>query len=112
MLTRLVEALSNLVCASLTEDPYGVAQRDIPKILEAFVRFLSIIKSLSSELEDLASRVRGGADAQSQATKLVEREVGEIEDGEFDRLCARSRFRLAISRSGWRCLRRSWFILD
>ncbi|GAA6012974.1 hypothetical protein JCM8202_002972 [Rhodotorula sphaerocarpa] len=75
-----IQALSNLVCASLTEDPYGVAQRDIPKILEAFVRFLSIIKSLSSELEDLASRVRGGADAQSQATKLVEREVGEIED--------------------------------
>lgn len=75
-------ALSNLVCASLTEDPYGVAQRDIPKILEAFVRFLSVVKSLRAELEDVAEQVSGGQEEKERARKLVQREVGEVEEGE------------------------------
>ncbi|KAF9524907.1 nucleoporin protein Ndc1-Nup [Crepidotus variabilis] len=36
----VIDALSYLTCSSLTEDRYGVVQRDIPKILEALVSFL------------------------------------------------------------------------
>lgn len=77
-----VTALSNLICASLTEDPYGVTQRDIPKVLEAFVRFLSALKSLSADLEAAADAVAGGQDEKDRARRMVEKEVGEVEDGE------------------------------
>ncbi|GAA5989355.1 hypothetical protein JCM10908_001275 [Rhodotorula pacifica] len=75
-----VQALSNLICASLTEDPYGVAQRDIPKVLEAFVRFLSSIKALSADLEAAADAVAGGREEKERARRLVEKEVGDVED--------------------------------
>ena len=77
-----VTALSNLICASLTEDPYGVTQRDIPKVLEAFVRFLSALKSLSADLEAAADAVAGGQDEMDRARRMVEKEVGEVEDSE------------------------------
>lgn len=75
-------ALSNLICASLTEDPYGVTQRDIPKVLEAFVRFLSALKSLSADLEAAADAVAGGREEKDRARRVVEKEVGEVQDGE------------------------------
>ncbi|KAG6888247.1 hypothetical protein C0992_009203 [Termitomyces sp. T32_za158] len=40
----IVDVLSTLVCASLTEDKYGIVQRDIPGILEAMLSFLSAIQ--------------------------------------------------------------------
>ncbi|TFY76297.1 hypothetical protein EWM64_g7713 [Hericium alpestre] len=46
----VVEALSHLVCASLTEDRYGVVQRDIPRILEAMLSFLKAIEEYQAEL--------------------------------------------------------------
>lgn len=49
-LTSDIAALANLLCASLKEDPYGVAQRDIPKILEGFVRYLDVLDNLSKSL--------------------------------------------------------------
>ncbi|GAA5822909.1 hypothetical protein JCM11251_004420 [Rhodosporidiobolus azoricus] len=75
-----IQALSNLICASLTEDPYGVAQRDIPKILEAFVRYISVLDSLESELTELAERTPGGQDEREKARKVVEKEVGEVQE--------------------------------
>jgi hypothetical protein len=66
----------------LTEDPYGFTQRDIPKVLEAFVRFLSALKSLSADLEAAADAVAGGQDEKDRARGMVEKEVGEVEDGE------------------------------
>jgi nucleoporin NDC1 len=42
--------LSHLMCASLTEDRYGVVQRDMPRILEAFVSFLSAIEDYRTEV--------------------------------------------------------------
>ncbi|GAA5984691.1 hypothetical protein JCM11641_004564 [Rhodosporidiobolus odoratus] len=76
---RAVQALSNLICASLTEDPYGVAQRDIPKILEAFVRYLNVIDGLASQLTVLAEETPGGKEEQEKARHVVEREVGEVQ---------------------------------
>ncbi|OJA18737.1 hypothetical protein AZE42_12235 [Rhizopogon vesiculosus] len=46
----LVTALSHLVCTSLSEDRYGVVQRDIPRILEAFLSFLSAIEEYQVEV--------------------------------------------------------------
>ncbi|KAG6860815.1 hypothetical protein C0995_007316 [Termitomyces sp. Mi166 len=45
-----IVVLSTLVCASLTEDKYGVVQRDIPRILEAMLSFLSAIQAYHSEV--------------------------------------------------------------
>ncbi|KAI0691477.1 nucleoporin protein Ndc1-Nup [Cytidiella melzeri] len=45
-----VDALCSFVCASLSEDPYGVVQRDIPRILEALLSFLSAIEDYRAEL--------------------------------------------------------------
>ncbi|KAG1726683.1 nucleoporin protein Ndc1-Nup [Suillus lakei] len=46
----IIEALSHFVCASLSEDRYGVVQRDIPRILEAFLSFLSAIEEYQIEV--------------------------------------------------------------
>ena len=42
--------LSHYVCASLMEDQYGIVQRDIPKILEAMVRFLGVVDKWRAEI--------------------------------------------------------------
>lgn len=44
-------ALSHLVCYSLTEDKYGIVQRDIPRILEAMISFLTALEQYQSELQ-------------------------------------------------------------
>ncbi|KAI9441473.1 nucleoporin protein Ndc1-Nup-domain-containing protein [Lactarius indigo] len=46
----IVEVLSRLVCASLTEDRYGVVQRDIPRILEALLLFLTALEEVQKEI--------------------------------------------------------------
>jgi hypothetical protein len=40
--------------ASLHEDQYGVAQGDIPKVLEAFILYLGMLESYAAELNALA----------------------------------------------------------
>ena len=55
--------LSRLVCVSLTEDRYGVVQRDIPRILEALLVFLTALEDAQKEIppsddaEDIAQAV-------------------------------------------------------
>lgn len=44
------DVLSHLVCASLTEDTFGVVQRDIPKILETMVKFLGEMEGWRAQL--------------------------------------------------------------
>ncbi|TFK83427.1 hypothetical protein K466DRAFT_665850 [Polyporus arcularius HHB13444] len=44
------EVLCRLICASLTEDRYGVVQRDIPKIIEALLSFLTALEDYQAEL--------------------------------------------------------------
>ncbi|KAI0777424.1 nucleoporin protein Ndc1-Nup [Trametes elegans] len=44
------EVLCRLTCASLTEDRYGVVQRDIPKIIEALLSFLTALEEYQAEL--------------------------------------------------------------
>lgn len=49
----VIESLSALVCASLAEDRYGVVQRDIPRILEAFLSFLQASEDYQNEVRVL-----------------------------------------------------------
>ncbi|KAF8879244.1 nucleoporin protein Ndc1-Nup [Infundibulicybe gibba] len=49
----IIGVLSQLTCASLTEDRYGVLQRDIPKILEAMLSFLTVIEEYQREINAL-----------------------------------------------------------
>ena len=95
-------ALSNLICSSLKEDPYGVTQRDIPKVLEAFVRYLSVLDALAAELEAQADKALGGPDEREHARKVVEREVGEVQEGASSALpsCARLGAHFACGMSG------------
>ncbi|KDQ51846.1 hypothetical protein JAAARDRAFT_210825 [Jaapia argillacea MUCL 33604] len=51
----IIDVLSHLTCASLTEDNYGVVQRDIPRILEASLSFLSAIEECQKELAGMVS---------------------------------------------------------
>ena len=46
---RLI-VLCRLTCASLTEDAFGVVQRDIPKIVEALLSFLTALEDFQTEL--------------------------------------------------------------
>ena len=45
--------LAGFVCASLTEDHYGVVQRDVPHILEAFLSFLIALEEYQVEVTKL-----------------------------------------------------------
>jgi len=70
-------ALSNLLCASLIEDPYGLASRDLPKVVEGLVLYLD-------QLEDVQKELRAKAElkpAEQKAAWLdeVERSVGGVE---------------------------------
>lgn len=46
-------ALSHLICASLAEDRYGTVQRDIPKILEVMVSYLTAVEEYQIEVNNL-----------------------------------------------------------
>lgn len=76
------KALSNLTCASLNEDPYGVAQRDIPKILEGFVRFLNVLEGLEKEFEMIA-KDKSDEDEREKWRNVEKETVGAVQDGEF-----------------------------
>ncbi|KAF8871139.1 nucleoporin protein Ndc1-Nup [Gymnopilus junonius] len=56
----VVDVLSHLVCASLTEDTYGTVQRDIPRILEAFVSFLLAVEEYQIEISALVKPLPAG----------------------------------------------------
>ncbi|GAA6012085.1 hypothetical protein JCM11491_001745 [Sporobolomyces phaffii] len=77
-----IQALSNLTCASLKEDPYGVAQRDIPKILEGFVRYLTVLDGLEKEFDISASRSRerDGGERAERWSEIERKTVGVVQD--------------------------------
>ncbi|GAA5933058.1 Ndc1p [Sporobolomyces koalae] len=78
-----IQALSNLTCASLKEDSFGVAQRDIPKILEGYVRFLTVLDSLEREFELIAQDKEHETDGKERAERWRQVEkttVGIVQD--------------------------------
>lgn len=45
------------------------------------MRYLSVLDALSAELEATADKALGGPEEQERARKVVEREVGEVQEG-------------------------------
>ena len=64
-----------MTSASFTEDRYGVVQRDIPKILEALISFLSAVEQYQTELGAQSQALPATAstkEVEDQKTRLVE----------------------------------------
>jgi len=73
--------LSYLVCASLTEDRYGIVQRDIPKILEAMVSFLISVEEYQREINALVKPPTGPlSDAETQEMDALLVEVHKAQE--------------------------------
>ncbi|KAJ7344048.1 nucleoporin protein Ndc1-Nup [Mycena albidolilacea] len=69
---EVVGVLTHLTCASLTEDRFGVVQRDIPRILEALLAFLA-------EVETAQAALRPKPAEMPEAEKEVLAFLGEVE---------------------------------
>ena len=71
--------LAGLVCASLTEDRYGVVQRDIPHILEAFLSFLTALEEYHVEMTKLYVPPTPDEITQGDLSVLREKERTRVE---------------------------------
>lgn len=80
----IIEALSHFVCASLVEDRYGVVQRDIPRIIEAFLSFLSAIEEYQIEVN----------------AKYTPPTPDELSEGDTKTLEEKEMMRLEVARAG------------
>lgn len=78
-LLNLATALSHFVCASLSEDRYGVVQRDIPRIIEAFLSFLSAIEEYQIEVNAKYTPPTPDELSQGDAKILEEKEMMRLE---------------------------------
>ncbi|KAG2151633.1 nucleoporin protein Ndc1-Nup [Suillus bovinus] len=75
----IIEALSHFVCASLSEDRYGVVQRDIPRIIEAFLSFLSAIEQYQIEVNAKYTPPTPDELSQGDTKILEEKEMMRLE---------------------------------
>lgn len=99
-------ALANLLCASLREDPYGVAQGDITKVLEAFVLYLMELEKLT---KTLIASVEGDEKSLERVEMLkeIEVEIESVENGEWLRSLRSSQLMVSdcsrniFSAQGW-----------
>lgn len=72
-------ALSHFVCTSLSEDRYGVVQRDIPRIIEAFLSFLSAIEEYQIEVNAKYTPPTPDELSQGDTKILEEKEMMRLE---------------------------------
>lgn len=75
----IIEALSHFVCTSLSEDRYGVVQRDIPRIIEAFLSFLSAIEEYQIEVNGKYTPPTPDELSQGDTKILEEKEMMRLE---------------------------------
>jgi nucleoporin NDC1 len=80
---KKITALSRLTCASLTDDKFGVVQRDIPRILEAFCTFLDGLEAYEMELKALVDGAAEGAEREMIRVEASRARdvVGGLSDG-------------------------------
>ncbi|KAI0828520.1 nucleoporin protein Ndc1-Nup [Trametes gibbosa] len=80
------EVLSRLACASLTEDRYGVVQRDIPRIIEALLSLLTALEGYQAELNvsyalpppDQLEKLSSGEVANREMLAMEAARAGEV----------------------------------
>jgi nucleoporin NDC1 len=73
--------LAGFTIASLEEDAYGVLQKDIPKILEAFTSYLIMLENYAVELQ--ASAGAGDAEKKAQVVGGLAEVVDPLIGGGF-----------------------------
>lgn len=71
-------ALSALISASLTEDPYGRVQRDIPRTLEALLGYLAALEVLVEGFHGAAL----GPEEKDETSKVLKGEAEVALDGQ------------------------------
>ena len=72
--------LAYLVAHSLTEDPYGVVQRDLPRVLEALVSYLVALEAFAQELEKQTSSMHAPPSSTEKMSRyLISRKRKESE---------------------------------
>ncbi|KAJ6564437.1 nucleoporin protein Ndc1-Nup-domain-containing protein [Mycena capillaripes] len=70
VVVEAVGVLTHLTCASLTEDRFGVVQRDIPRVLEALTAFLGAV-------EDAQGALRGDRDKEDERDMEQEKDLAD-----------------------------------
>jgi nucleoporin NDC1 len=83
--------LSYLTCASLTEDRFGVVQKDIPKILEAVILLLSAVEEYKTEVVSsskspsltMSAKERDALEALTAEIHKSREVLSYLEDGEL-----------------------------
>ncbi|TBU28210.1 nucleoporin protein Ndc1-Nup [Dichomitus squalens] len=81
------EVLCRLTCASLTEDAYGVVQRDIPKIVEALLSFLTALEEFHTELNAKYALPPLEQLQQLSAKDVAEKELLALEAARASEVC-------------------------
>lgn len=90
-----VEAVTNLMCASLTEDQYGVAQDQIPRVMECLIECLETVKAFSLTICEEYGATSNDQDRNdndqpgSDAKKIADEELRESMDEFVTPLLAR-----------------------
>jgi hypothetical protein len=79
--------LTRLVSTSLHDDLYGVVQRDIPKIIEALLSYLSAVEEFEAELKRRETALRESEDREKWEREgyrydKAGKVVGGVRDGE------------------------------
>ncbi|PIL27114.1 hypothetical protein GSI_10255 [Ganoderma sinense ZZ0214-1] len=82
-----VEVLCRLTCASLKEDAYGVVQRDIPKIIEALLSFLTALEDYQAELNAKYALPPPDVLATLPAKDVAEKETLAMEAARASEVC-------------------------
>ena len=87
----VVIVLTRLVSTSLHDDLYGVVQRDIPKIIEALLSYLSAVEEFEAELKQRETALRGEEsdrwEREGYRYDKAGKVVGGVKDGAFLFLC-------------------------
>ena len=79
--------LCRLACASLKEDTYGIVQRDIPKILEALLAFLTALEDYQAELNAKYALPPPDVLAGLSAQDVAEKETLAMEAARASEVC-------------------------
>ncbi len=79
--------LCRLACASLTEDAYGVVQRDIPRIVEALLAFLTALEDYQAELNAKYALPPADVLGSLSAKEIAERETLAMEAARASEVC-------------------------
>lgn len=69
--TQISLAVTNMICVSLTEDQYGVAQAQIPRVMECLIECLETVKTFSMKIcEEYGSGKSSGDENRTRETPV------------------------------------------